>query len=115
MSTPTPADVFARRNGQSADDALTSLLTKLTDQVAALTQRVERLERSGRQAPRDELDERILEFLNAHLGMRTTALTVAENIGEDNSKVGHRLASLANRGAVKTSKETGRTRMYWAE
>lgn len=98
------------------DDMLLTELVALRDDVKLLTERIEQVEAAvAPKAPkRDELAEKVIEFMRDRPGLKVTALVVAENLGElDNAKVGGRLQTLANQGVIASSKEPGRTRMYF--
>lgn len=86
--------------------ALLDLIAELQDRLAVLEARQPRA--------KDDLNERIVAFLT-RTGLRMTALVVAENIGEDNGRVGNRLTTLANHGTIGSSKQPGRHRIYYAE
>lgn len=98
------------------DEMLVAELIALREQVSSLTGRLEVVEVAvAPKAPkRDELADKVVEFMRERPGLKVTALVVAENLGElDNAKVGGRMQTLANQGIIASSKENGRTRMYF--
>lgn len=63
---------------------------------------------------RADLDERILAFMRAN-PLRLTALVIADNMpgNEENTRIGHRLAALAQAGKIGTDKPDGSLRRYF--
>lgn len=100
---------------ESRDDALLGDVIALQEQVKLLTERLDAIEAATAPAApkRDELADKVIEFMSTLPGVKLTALVVAQNLDEENTKVGTRMQTLANRGVLKTTKEEGRTRMYY--
>lgn len=101
----------------SGTPALSVLLRRLDDldaTVQTLTERVTELEVADRPAPpRDELNEKLLDFLRVHRGLKFTGQLVAENLGESPSSVYSRLRTLANNGHLTYDKPDGRIGLFW--
>lgn len=101
-----------RYEGLSMLDTL-SRVEALETQMAALTERVTTLEDAPAARERDDLSQKILEFLRRYPGLKFTAPVIAENLGEPAPLTHSRMKALTNQGLVLTEKrEDGRTRHY---
>jgi len=96
------------------------LLDAMDQRVGFLEKRVGELEAQAAKTAtsglrKDEIFDKILNFMKKMPNVELTALVIGKNIHEDNGVVGSRLTTLANRGLIKSAKEAGQTRMYWYE
>lgn len=114
MSTPTPAQTPTHLQvAPEIESSWQAEMRAMLELIGEQNERIAALEAKVLPQPKDDLNERILGFMKGMPGIRLTALVIAENIGEANSRVGSRLASLASRGAIRSSKEEGRNRLYF--
>jgi hypothetical protein len=81
-----------------------------------LTESVRQLEEAvlPQPKPRDELNDRILEFLEAHPYLKFTAISIDENIGGTGKDISDRLKTLARNGKIRIFAEKGRRPFYQA-
>lgn len=94
-------------------NALAELFAAQQDLIHGLTKRVEALEAGAVTVKVDDLSERVLAYLKARPGERTTALVVAANIDSDNRTVITRLNTLVKAGQIREIKTQGKTRFFY--
>ena len=102
-------------NGHTSGVAMSNVdrrVFNLEAQVKALTERIGTLETTGPRA-QDDVNQKIMELMRQHPGLKFTPFTVAGNIGQPDSTVGKRLRRMADQGLIAADEEPGRTRTYY--
>ena len=137
MTAPAPGGYVSPETVARLDRAIAELATALTkalDRIGELERaKVDLEDEDGRQQrilrehgdainglvravspapPRDDLNDRIVAFLDEHVGLKFSAVSIAENIGEANKRIAERCSTLAGQGRIKRQQEANRHPLY---
>jgi cell division septum initiation protein DivIVA len=115
MSTPPTANPDPIRRLDLATAEVAGSVSGLADRIAAAEARIAALEAQIdglRAVSRDDLNDRIVSFLDAYVGLKFNPTSVASNMGEDAKVVAQRLLTLANQRRVARFAEAGSHPLY---
>lgn len=104
---------FLASAAERHEQRLADTVTVLGDQAARLAA----IEAAN--APKPKLADVVEEFVNAHPGLKFTALVVGESMGltsrADQNRINSSLATLAANGRIAVDTREGRNRVYFAK
>jgi hypothetical protein len=97
-------------------DNVTSLVGLINSTTAELSERLAALEDAGKPPTkdRDDLNERIVAFLEEHRGLKFTAISIDENLGGTGKDISDRLKTLVRNNRVRMHSIANRRPFYQA-